>query len=55
MDRVLWLLDEPTTGLDAESVRRFEAMCAHHRAQGGMIAASTHLPLPAEDVQELFL
>lgn len=55
MGRVLWLLDEPTTGLDAESVRRFDAMCAHHRAQGGMIVASTHLPLPAENVQELFL
>ena len=53
--RVLWLLDEPTTGLDAESVIRFETLCATHRAGGGMIVASTHLPLAARDVQEIRL
>ncbi|MDD2862852.1 MAG: heme ABC exporter ATP-binding protein CcmA [Acidiphilium sp.] len=41
----LWLLDEPTTGLDAASVRRLEANFARHRAGGGMIIAATHLPL----------
>jgi heme exporter protein A len=54
-ERVLWLLDEPTTGLDAESVGRFEALCAAHRAKGGMIVASTHLPLAAGDAQEMRL
>ncbi len=53
--RVLWLLDEPTTGLDAASVARFEDLCAVHRARGGMIVASTHTPLGAADVQELVL
>lgn len=53
--RVLWLLDEPTTGLDAASVARFAGLCAAHRAGGGMIVASTHTPLDAEDVQELRL
>jgi heme exporter protein A len=41
----LWLLDEPTTGLDAASVRRLEGSFARHRARGGMIIAATHLPL----------
>jgi heme exporter protein A len=41
----LWLLDEPTTGLDAASVRRLESNFARHRAAGGMIIAATHLPL----------
>jgi heme exporter protein A len=41
----LWLLDEPTTGLDAASVRRLEQNFARHRAGGGMIIAATHLPL----------
>jgi heme exporter protein A len=53
--RVLWLLDEPTTGLDAASVARFAEICAAHRAAGGMIVASTHTPLDAADVQELAL
>jgi heme exporter protein A len=55
MERVLWLLDEPTTGLDAESVARFETLCTAHRAKGGMIVASTHLPLGSGDAQEMRL
>ncbi|WP_135468002.1 heme ABC exporter ATP-binding protein CcmA [Crenalkalicoccus roseus] len=42
----LWLLDEPTTGLDAASVERFGALLARHRAAGGLVVAATHLPLP---------
>lgn len=41
----LWLLDEPTTGLDAASVRRLERNLAAHRGKGGMVVAATHLPL----------
>jgi heme exporter protein A len=53
--RLLWLLDEPVTGLDAASQAQFGALCAAHRAQGGLIVASTHTPLGHPDVQELFL
>ena len=51
--RRLWLLDEPTTGLDSESVARFEAMAANHVAGGGLIVAATHLPLalPAQELR----
>lgn len=51
----LWLLDEPTTGLDAASVRRLEARCAAYRAEGGMIVAATHLPLDLPAAQYLRL
>ena len=44
--RVLWLLDEPTLGLDAASVARFGDLLATHRAGGGLVVAATHLPLP---------
>jgi heme exporter protein A len=51
----LWLLDEPTTGLDDASVTRFERAVARHRAQGGMLVAATHAPLDVPGAQILVL
>lgn len=51
----LWLLDEPTTGLDAASVDRLAPLLAAHRAAGGIIVAATHIPLPLPDARELRL
>ncbi len=51
----LWLLDEPTLGLDTASVARFGAMLAAHRDKGGIVVAATHLPLPLPGAAELAL
>lgn len=51
----IWLLDEPTLGLDAASVARLGAVLAAHRARGGVVVAATHLPLPLPDAGELAL
>ncbi len=51
----LWLLDEPTLGVDAASVETFGAQLAAHRAGGGVVVAATHLPLPLPDAAELRL
>jgi heme exporter protein A len=51
----IWLLDEPTLGLDVASVERFGGMLARHRAAGGVVLAATHVPLPMGDVAELRL
>jgi len=51
----LWLLDEPTLGLDLASVARFGTLLAAHRARGGLVVAATHLPLPLEGAAELRL
>ncbi len=51
----LWLLDEPTVGLDAASVARLGVLLEHHRAAGGMVLAATHLPLPLPGARELRL
>ena len=51
----LWLLDEPTLGLDAEAVARFGAQLAEHRATGGVVVAATHLPLPLPGAETLQL
>ncbi|MEO3432504.1 heme ABC exporter ATP-binding protein CcmA [Inquilinus sp. CAU 1745] len=41
----LWLLDEPTVGLDAASVSRLEVMVARHRDRGGIVVLATHMPV----------
>jgi len=48
----IWLLDEPTLGLDTASVARFGTMLAAHRAGGGIVIAATHLPLPLQGAAE---
>jgi len=51
--RPLWILDEPTAGLDAASERQFAALMQAHRAGGGMVLAATHVPLGLADAAEL--
>jgi heme exporter protein A len=51
----LWLLDEPTVGLDTAAVARLGGLLAAHRAAGGMVLAATHLPLPLPGAGELRL
>jgi heme exporter protein A len=51
--RPLWLLDEPTAGLDRRSEERFAALMTAHLRQGGMIVAATHVALGLEGVKEL--
>ena len=41
----LWLLDEPTVGLDAASVKALERAIADHRSGGGSVVAATHIAL----------
>ncbi|MGI4952125.1 MAG: heme ABC exporter ATP-binding protein CcmA [Janthinobacterium lividum] len=51
----LWLLDEPTLGLDAASVAALGMLLADHRAAGGSVVAATHLPLPLPGAVQLTL
>ena len=41
----LWLLDEPTTALDRETIDGLEGLIVDHRAAGGMVVISTHSEL----------
>ena len=43
--RPIWLLDEPTTALDAAGQGMFAALMGDHLARGGLIVAATHAPL----------
>jgi heme exporter protein A len=41
----LWLLDEPTVGLDEDGVQRFRTLVATHCQAGGMAVIATHIEL----------
>jgi heme exporter protein A len=51
----VWLLDEPTLGLDTASVARLGDALARHRADGGAVVAATHLDLPLPHAESLRL
>ena len=46
--RALWLLDEPTVGLDTASLARLVTVMSAQLDRGGMIIAATHVPLGRE-------
>jgi len=41
----LWLLDEPTVGLDRDAIGLLEGLVAAHRAGGGLAVLATHQPV----------
>lgn len=53
--RPLWLLDEPTAGLDKASEERFGGLMRRHLKAGGMVIAATHLPLGLEGAMGLVM
>ncbi len=53
--RPLWLLDEPTTALDAASQAVFGTVMRDHLAAGGLIVAATHAPLGLDPLRSLAL
>lgn len=53
--RPLWLLDEPTTALDAASQERLRRLMAEHLAGGGILMVATHGPVGLGNATELRL
>ena len=53
IDAGLWLLDEPTVGLDSASLQSLRTLIASHRAGGGAVIASTHSDLHFADAVTL--
>lgn len=52
---LIWLLDEPASGLDAVSIGSLSDAMARHRATGGIILAASHQPLGLNDAQTVAL
>ena len=53
--RPLWLLDEPTTALDAAAQAAFAAIMQAYLSDGGIVVAATHAPLGLTGARELRL
>ncbi len=51
--RPLWLLDEPTAALDAAAQEALLGLMRRHLAEGGLIIAATHQPLPLDGAKEV--
>jgi heme exporter protein A len=53
--RPIWLLDEPTTALDAASQDRLRRVMHDHLSSGGLVIAATHGPLGLAEADQLRL
>jgi len=53
--RPLWLLDEPTTALDAAAQAALAAVMQAHLEGGGILVAAVHAPLGLDEARELRL
>jgi heme exporter protein A len=53
--RPIWLLDEPTTALDARAQDILAELMRGHRARGGVIVSATHGALPLDNVSTLHM
>ena len=53
--RAIWLLDEPSIGLDEASQKLLVALMSKHLKAGGLIVAATHMPLGVKHDKTLHL
>lgn len=53
--RAIWLLDEPTVGLDTASQASLAQVMTRHLNDGGLIIAATHVPLGLDASRRLEL
>lgn len=53
--RDLWILDEPTAGMDAKSIAAVLGLIELHRSEGGGVIVATHEPLDIRDARTMTL
>lgn len=52
-EKPIWIVDEPTAGLDAKSSEMFSGLTQDHCENGGILIAATHLPLGVSGAKTL--
>ncbi len=53
IERPVWLLDEPTVGLDTASVKQLQTLILKHLAGDGIVIATTHIDLGIKQAKVL--
>ena len=53
--RAIWLLDEPSVGLDESAQKLLAGLMNGHLREGGLIVAATHVPLGLDPDKNLHL
>ena len=53
IERPIWLLDEPTVGLDTASVKQLQTLMHKHLDSNGIIIATTHIDLGIKQAKVL--
>jgi heme exporter protein A len=53
--RAIWLLDEPSVGLDDSAQKLLKGLMNGHLREGGLIVAATHVPLGLDPDKNLHL
>lgn len=51
----VWVLDEPTAGLDRASETRFAKLIQEHLSKNGIVIAATHIPLGIDNAKSIDL
>ena len=51
--RPVWLLDEPSSALDAPAQATLLSLMREHLGKGGIIVAATHAPIAIDGIREL--
>ncbi len=51
----MWLLDEPTTALDAKGQSWMMSLLEQHLSIGGIAVIATHHELPIKNIHSIFL
>ena len=45
LNRPIWLLDEPTNGLDKATIKKLNSVIENHLSQGGIVICASHLDI----------
>ncbi|WP_262693566.1 heme ABC exporter ATP-binding protein CcmA [Kordiimonas aquimaris] len=51
VSRQIWLMDEPTVGLDSDNRQALAVMMQSHLERGGIIISATHDPIDVEGIE----
>ncbi len=54
-DALLWILDEPFTAIDSNSIILLQELIGKHVQKGGMVVITSHQPLMLRGVKQLLL